>query len=153
MCKLVTLAASRPLPTYPYNPEYRRISVVDLASRIGATYHTRLLTLPYAYDVTSRYGCACGLQVMPEDLAVLTDASQPARSVKAILAALEDFQRLADLVEVGLEAGPVEIFTCWDGDCFTAQVESRRTVTLPEFRQPGFPLIDRQIVTVVTSYA
>jgi hypothetical protein len=151
MCKLVTLAASRPLPTYPFDPTYREIAVIDLALRIGATYPTRLLSLPYAYDVTSRYGCACGLEVMPEDLATLADASIPAQSVRSIRAALEDFQRMIDLVEIGLEAGPVEIFTCWDSDCFTAQVESRRTVTLPQLRQPGFPLVDRQVVKVVAS--
>ena len=149
MCKLVTLAASRPLPTYPFDPMYRQIAVVDLASRIGATYHTRLLSLPYAYDVTSRYGCACGLQVMPEDLATLADTPLIAQSVWSIRAALEDFRRMTDLVEIGLEVGPVEIFTCWDSDCFTAQVESWRTVTLPQLRQPCFPLIDRQVVKVV----
>jgi hypothetical protein len=88
---------------------------------------------------------------MPEDLATLADASIPAQSVRSIRAALEDFQRMIDLVEIGLEAGPVEIFTCWDSDCFTAQVESRRTVTLSQLRQPGFPLVDRQVVKVVAS--
>jgi hypothetical protein len=148
MCILVTLAANRPLPTYPFDPEYRHIAVVDLAARVGATYYARLLSLPYAYDVTSRYGCGCGLQVTPEDIATLAEAASPAQYLKSIRAALEDFQHMVDLVEIGLDAGPVEIFTCWDSECFTVQVESRLTATLAQLRQPGFPLVDRQVVTV-----
>jgi hypothetical protein len=62
---------------------------------------------------------------------------------------MEDYQALVDLVAIGLEAGPVEIFTCWDSDCFSVEIGSRRKVSLREFRRPGFALVERELLTVV----
>ncbi len=146
MCLLMTLAAGCPLPTTPFDAEHRHIAVFDLTNRRGAAYHKRLMTLPYAYDVTSRYGCACGLRTTAdtpragETSSVLTAAAHTA---------WEDFQRVVDLAEQGLAAGPVELFTCWDSDCFNAEVESQRTVTLAELRRPGFSLVEGQLLRVM----
>ena len=67
MCLLVKVAASRPLPTAPIDPEHRHIAVLDLNDWQGGDHYTRWMTLPYIYEVTSRYGCGCNLRFWPED--------------------------------------------------------------------------------------
>jgi hypothetical protein len=151
MCKLITVAAACSLPTFPYDGQRQRIAVTDLTLRSGAVYHTRLVSLPYAYNVTSRNGCGCDLCLSPEDLLPLCDDDAAERERQILRAAMEDYEALVDLVAIGLEAGPVEIFTCWDSDCFSVEIGSRRQVTLREFRRPGFALVERELLTITAA--
>lgn len=64
MCLILVIAAARPLPAAPVDHQHRRIAVIDLRAP-EAAHLARWMTLPYAYDVTSRYGCACALQTSP----------------------------------------------------------------------------------------
>ena len=148
MCLVLLIAAACPLPAAPIDPEHRRIAVIDLRTP-EAAHLARWMTLPYAYDVTSRYGCACALQTSPEDAGRLLRGEGTDEELQSIRETLEDLQRVADLVAIGLAAGLVELFTYWEADRQQVEIESRRTVTLAELRTPGFGLVERQMLTVV----
>ena len=149
MCLLVKVAASRPLPTAPIDPEHRHIAVLDLNDWQGGDHYTRWMTLPYIYEVTSRYGCGCNLRFWPEDSWALMSDEATEEEEERAREKVEDLQRVADVVEIGLAAGPVELFAAVDSDLPTVEVESRRTVTLAEFRRPDFVLVKHQMLTIV----
>lgn len=156
MCLMVLVAAGRPLLAAPIDPQVRHIAVLALDSAQGVGYHAPGLTLRYRYEVTSRYGCGCALRLQPQDLWALASEEATEEEELSARETVEDLQRLADLVEIGRQAGPVELYAAVDSDLAAmaaAQsglegVASRRTVALADFRRPGVQLVERQLVTI-----
>ena len=150
MCLIVKIAANCPLPTAPVDLERRRIAVLDLNNWPGDGSYTRWMTLPFVYEVTSRYGCGCDLRLSRSDAWALTDENAGEEEEISARETLEDWQQVVDVIEIGLRAGPVELFAATDSELPTVKVESRRRVTSAEIRQFDFQLVERQMVTITT---
>lgn len=148
MCLIVKIAANCPLPTAPVDPERRRIAVLDLNNWQGDDSYTRWMTLPYVYEVTSRYGCGCDLRLSQSELWALTDDDAGEDEEISARETVEDWQQVANVIEIGLQAGPVELFAATDSELPTVEVESRRSMTLAEIRRFDFQLVERQMVTI-----
>mgnify|MGYP000924469736 CR=1 FL=1 len=112
MCLIVKIAANCPLPTAPVDPERRRIAVLDLNNWPGDGSYTRWMTLPFVYEVTSRYGCGCDLRLSRSDAWALTDENAGEEEEISARGTLEDWQRVVDYGPAPWNCLPLPTASC-----------------------------------------
>jgi hypothetical protein len=129
MCWVLYLAADRPLPLRPFEPEAPALNVAELSP--DELRVRRQFSKPFMYSVGAHTHCGCGFD---------RDQAEPdhPEELSAIEASLRHLGRyLADAVRV---AGSLELFACWDGDQ-AAEPDHRWTCRLSDFdeRMDWFP--------------
>lgn len=105
MCWVLYLAADRPLALHPFDPAVPGFNVAELAPREEVVRGQ--FGKPFVYRLGAHTWCGCGFdrgQVGPD---------QP-REMEATEASLRHLRAyLGEALEL---AGPVELFSCWEGD-------------------------------------
>ena len=105
MCWVLYIAADRPLPLHPFDPESPGFNVAVPAGREDAVRGQ--FSKPFVYALGAHTWCGCGFdreQANPDHPAELEATEASLRALRAYL---------AEAIEA---AGPLELFACWDGD-------------------------------------
>ena len=105
MCWVLYVAADVPLPEVPWNQDRPAFNVSRIPSLESPV--ARQFSKPYLHRIGAHTGCGCGFdrtQVNERHRHELADTKQS-------LGALREY-----LYGVVAATGPVELFTCWDGD-------------------------------------
>jgi hypothetical protein len=141
MCKMVYIAADRPLPLIEWqenNPGFWTGAIQEDGVR-------KQFTKPYVYEAGSHEGCGCGFAygIWPID-----DDSPWAEGRRADEeAGRESVRRLSEYLSRAVEEGEVELYACWDGDQEKDPVE-RATITPADLGGPAFEFKDSQFLIV-----
>ncbi len=92
-------------------------------------------------------------ELAPHELWALTDDDATDGEEISDRETAEDWQRVVDVIEIGLGAGPVELFAATDSELPTGEVESRLSATLAEILRFDFRLIERRMLVITAEYA
>ena len=135
MCMCLYVAADEPLAEIPERNPPAPLSARPLRDREERVRGH--FSKPHILFLGSHSGCSCGFQYGVggnED----AEGRESVRELGAYLA-----RSLKD-------AGPIELFACWDGD-ESEPVVDRRVVSIAEFTDPGdeFTLAERSLLTVM----
>jgi hypothetical protein len=99
MCLAVYIASDRELPLKAFDPAARAFNVKPLTSHEDSV--RQQFSLPHVVYAGAQTSCSCGFVEESEDD---REASEASRS------------DLVEYLELALQSGTVEIFTCWEGD-------------------------------------
>src|SRR4051812_6465715 len=105
MCRVLYIAADRPLPLIALNPENPEFHVIELTEREAPVKSQ--FSKPFVYYVGSHQGCGCAYDL----------ASMSIGEPEQLPNARRDREKLASYLQDAVEAvGQLELYTCWDGD-------------------------------------
>ena len=105
MCRVLYIAADRPLPLIPWDPENPGFHVIELTEREAPVKNQ--FAKPLVYYAGSHQGCGCAY-----DLASIS-IGEPEQLPNA----RRGREALVTYLQAALDAaGPLELYTCWDGD-------------------------------------
>jgi hypothetical protein len=111
MCLGVFIASDNPLALVPWNSQSPAFNIVPLSEHEEPV--RQQFSLSHIVYAGAHTGCSCGFQSDEEDPPAVTRSR----------AALVQYIRQA------AEAGPVEVFVCWEGDyAETASVRGERAI-------------------------
>lgn len=105
MCRVLYIAADRPLPLIPWNPESPEFHVTEVDDREASVKSQ--FSKPFVYYAGSHQGCGCAYDLESVSIGEPDELTSARGSREALVDYLRD----------GVEAvGSLELYTCWDGD-------------------------------------
>lgn len=135
MCMVVYVASDRLLPIIPWDDEAPAFHVVELTGRDEPV--RRQFTKRRVYYVGSHTMCGCEFRYGRPPL--LDEAEEKAGR--------ESVRRLGVYLARAVRVGPIELFSCWEGDQ-GAEPVGRRLVTPAHFGGKGFEFVERELLVV-----
>ena len=137
MCRVVYIAADRPLPLIPWNPESPEFHVIELTDREAPVKSQFSKT--FVYYAGSHQGCGCAYDLASMSIGHPEELPDARRSREALV------RYLREVLDV---AGPLELYTCWDGDWTDPAVQ--RTTVDPSALLPEEPWLPERTFAIVT---
>src|SRR3954467_11018699 len=105
MCRVLYIAADRPLPLIPWDPKNPGFHVIELTEREVPVKSQ--FSKPFVYYAGSHQGCGCAYDL----------ASMSIGEPEQLPNARRGREKLASYLHDALAAvGQLELYTCWDGD-------------------------------------
>ncbi len=140
MCKLIYIAAEKPLPLVKLSNEEAAIVVQELSENEQRI--VQRFAKPYVYYVGAYEGCGCGFSYGQYPIEDEYDRAQDYN-------ARESVRQLAEYLSNAVEqAGDIEMLVCWTGE-EEEMPKSRSTMTPVDFGGETFELEHPSFITIV----
>ncbi len=140
MCKLVYIAAERPLPLVELADDKSAISVQELSE--NEQRMARRFSKPYVYYIGAYEGCSCGFSYGQYPVDNEYDQKQD-------LAARKSVRQLAEYLSNAVEqVGNIEMLVCWAGE-EGKEVKSRSMMTPSDFGGETFELEHPSFISII----
>jgi hypothetical protein len=141
MCYAAYLGTDRELQLIEWDQRAPAFHV-SKAPHQELTVLSKLMEVPYVYQLGSHEGCACGFAC-----GLLEPENDDERAREA--ASRESLRRMADYVEAAIvRRHPVKFFACWIGD--EAEPPTKQeTVSVSYFRRAPFEFDEGALLTVL----